>query len=279
MKIQATLNTISAFFQSKFTYSTWQRPNHGRRPASPLSHFLLETRSGHCEYFASATVLILRRLGIPARYAVGYAVHEASGSGYVIRNRDAHAWCLVWHNGNWENFDTTPGSWESEEAKRASSLEFLSDFWSRIQYEFAKLKVAWSQNRVQEYLPLLAVPVLAVLLYRIAFRRSWRWRRNKKEGRRAETQMPGADSEFYELERTLARRGLGRGESESMSGWLDRAGWEPRLKPLREPLREVLRLHYRHRFDPRGLDAAGREELRKEARVCMAALAQLSGNQ
>jgi transglutaminase-like putative cysteine protease len=46
---------------------------------TPLARFLLRTRSGHCEYFATATVLLLRQLGIPARYAVGYAVHEASG--------------------------------------------------------------------------------------------------------------------------------------------------------------------------------------------------------
>ena len=62
-----------------------------------MSRFLLRTRSGHCEYFATATVLLLRQLGIPARYAVGYAVHEATGRKYVVRQRDAHAWCLVWN--------------------------------------------------------------------------------------------------------------------------------------------------------------------------------------
>ncbi len=41
---------------------------------------------------------MLRRLGVPARYAVGYYVHEGNGENhYVVRERDAHAWCLVWN--------------------------------------------------------------------------------------------------------------------------------------------------------------------------------------
>ncbi|HEU0039701.1 MAG TPA: transglutaminase-like domain-containing protein, partial [Verrucomicrobiae bacterium] len=88
------LKTLSGFFADKFTYSTWQGRPRGRGTGeTPLSRFLQQTRSGHCEYFATATVLLLRRLEIPARYAVGYFVHEASGRKYVVRQRDAHAWC------------------------------------------------------------------------------------------------------------------------------------------------------------------------------------------
>ena len=110
------LHTLSAFFQDKdkFSYSTWQGLEKlASTNETPLSRFLLRTRSGHCEYFATATVLLLRQLGIPARYAVGYAVHEASGRQYVVRQRDAHAWCLVWNptSETWQDFDTTPASW------------------------------------------------------------------------------------------------------------------------------------------------------------------------
>src|ERR1017187_4049936 len=85
------LRALSGFFQDKdkFRYSTWQ--GLGKMTSTnetPLSRFLLRTRSGHCEYFATATVLLLRKLGIPARYAVGYAVHESAGRKYVVR-RDA----------------------------------------------------------------------------------------------------------------------------------------------------------------------------------------------
>ena len=72
-------------------------PPGTNKDVTPLSRFLLKTRAGHCEYFATATVLLLRELGIPARYAVGYAVHETSRQRLRRALRDAHAWCLVWN--------------------------------------------------------------------------------------------------------------------------------------------------------------------------------------
>ena len=77
------LRALSGFFQNtnNFRYRTWQGFGSGYGTnETPLSRFLLRTHAGHCEYFATATVLLLRQLGIPARYAVGYAVHEASGT-------------------------------------------------------------------------------------------------------------------------------------------------------------------------------------------------------
>ncbi len=90
------LQSVGSFFSEKFQYSLWQGTDkRARTNETVLGRFLLNSRSGHCEYFATATVLLLRQLGIPARYAVGYAVHETARRGYVVRERDAHAWCLV----------------------------------------------------------------------------------------------------------------------------------------------------------------------------------------
>ncbi|MGQ0614271.1 MAG: transglutaminase-like domain-containing protein [Planctomycetaceae bacterium] len=61
----------------------------------PILSFL-ERREGHCEYFASATCLLLRRLGLPARCAGGLRLHERIRPGeYVARWRDAHAWVEI----------------------------------------------------------------------------------------------------------------------------------------------------------------------------------------
>lgn len=64
---------------------------------TPLSTFLLKNRSGHCEYFATATTLLLREVGIPARYAIGFSVSEFSPleNQFIVRGRDSHAWTLV----------------------------------------------------------------------------------------------------------------------------------------------------------------------------------------
>jgi hypothetical protein len=266
---------LEQFFTGKFTYSTWQGPDKQAAAAeTPLGKFLTASRSGHCEYFASATVLLLRQLGIPARYAVGYYVHEARGSGYVVRERDAHAWCLAWNSTTkcWEDFDTTPASWVATEGQNAGYRQWFSDAWSWLKFQFAKFR--WGQTHLQRYVFWSLIPVLLALLVNIIFRR-----RRKRRGagdidrRAAQTAWPGLDSEFYRLEEKLASRGVARLPGEALSDWLTRALTEPGLAGWRGPLRELLRLHYRHRFDPRGLSSSEREELKRKA---MDALAKIS---
>ena len=217
------LRTLSAFFQDtdKFHYRPWQDDRGLRfKNETPLASFLLRTRSGHCEYFATATVLLLRQLGIPARYAVGYAVHEGAAGKYVVRQRDAHAWCLVWNevSGVWQDFDTTPASWVTAEASRASPMQFLSDAWSRLVFEFAKLR--WGQTHLRQYFLWALVPVLALLLYQIIFRSRRRRHALSREEPGATALWPGLDSEFYQIEKRLAQRGAPRRPCEPLSAWL-----------------------------------------------------------
>jgi hypothetical protein len=235
----------------------------------------LSSRSGHCEYFATATVLLLRELHIPARYAVGYAVHETSGKGYVVRERDAHAWCLAWDSREkiWKDFDTTPGSWIAAEEQRASAWQWLSDGWSWLRFQIAKFR--WGQTNLRQYILWGLVPVIAVLLFQIIFRRRKRKATalNKNSGEKIF--WPGLDSEFYQLETKLTVRGVPRQTGEPLADWLERALAEPALAGLRAPLREILRLHYQHRFDPHGLDEAGRKMLAQKTRECLESLARL----
>ncbi len=266
------LQAVSEFFQSKFRYSLWQRPSgRGSTNETPLGRFLLRTRNGHCEYFATATVLLLRKLGIEARYAVGYAVHERSGKGYVVRERDAHAWCLAWNGDRkvWEQFDTTPPSWMAEEGKRASVWQFISDGWSWLWFEFSRFR--WSQTNLRQYILWGLVPVLGFLFYQIVFRR----RRRKNAATRAggsAVRWAGWDSEFYLLEKELAKRGFARDSNEPLAPWLRRIMAQPVLAEAGGALSELLRLHYRHRFDPEGLSATERESLRAQAEACLARL-------
>ena len=268
---EAKLLAVSGFFNRNFKYSLWQdTPPAAGTNETPLGRFLLHTRSGHCEYFATATVLLLRELRVPARYAVGYVVHEGSGNRYVVRMRDAHAWCLVWNQraGVWQNFDTTPGSWVADEEQHASALQFVSDGWSWIQFQFAKFR--WGQSQVQQYVLWALVPVLGLLLYLIVFRSSRRRHRPKLGEAPEPGNWPGLDSEFYRLEQKLAEHGFTRAPGEPLTVWLQRAVEEPDLAGLEQPLHGLLRLHYRHRFDPHGLNPAEREALRREVETCLA---------
>jgi hypothetical protein len=264
---------LQTLFQSKFAYSFWQEADRATNTAvTPLNHFLLHTRRGHCEFFATATVLLLRQLGFPARYAVGYAVHEVSGHKYVVRLRDAHAWCLVWDESSktWQDFDTTPASWVAIEEARASPLQALSDGWSWLGFQFSRFR--WGQTHVRQYLLWVLVPTLALLLYQILFRRRRQRIARGQEARGQASAWPGLDSEFYQLEKLLARRGIVRSVGEPLSAWLWRATDESLQAELREPLQQLLQLHYRYRFDPHGLNESDRAALRHQVNVCLARL-------
>jgi hypothetical protein len=264
---EKTLRALSAFFLNNFIYRLWQdAPGASGTNESPLARFLLHTHAGHCEYFATATVLLLREAGIPARYVVGYSAHEKSGRKITVRQRDAHAWCQVWNEQTklWENFDTTPASWIEAEGERASPLQFLSDLWSGFWFQVSK--IWWNQGQLREYLLWALIPILALLLFQI-IRRSKR-RRDQTVGLSLQVEWPGLDSEFYQLEKQLIARGFPRGSGETLSDWLKRVATQSDMEELRSVLQRLLRLHYQYRFDPLGLTPESREELRRDARAC-----------
>lgn len=274
---QEILRAVSSFFSEKFTYRTWQSAaSNASTNQTPLSRFLTETRAGHCEYFATATVLLLRQLGIPARYATGYAVHEKSGAGYVVRMSDAHAWTLVWDDGHktWIDFETTPASWIEAERDKLSIFLWASDLWSRLVFEFSKFRNG--QSKLQQYLVWVVAPGLILLLYQIIFRQGRKRRDVRKQDEGFFANWPGLDSDFYRLEERLTKRGVPRATAEPMQNWLQRVLAQPGLDSLRQPLETLLRLHYQHRFDPLGLSQQERAMLQQETARCLEILTEFT---
>lgn len=270
------LTAIRNFFYNNFNYSTrigWEHIDRTRK-RTPLTMFLTETRSGHCEYFATATVLLLRQAGIPARYGVGYSVQESARkrNTYIVRERHGHAWALVYHNGAWEDFDTTPPSWDDAVSARASWWEPISDFFSVIGHQFSKWR--WSKTAYTKYLVWLLIPLMLFLAYRIFSRK----RRKQGKAGPAEKDVirvwPGKDSEFYQLERTAAQLGIIRTEGEPLTSWRKRLDESPVLSL--EKLDDVLQLHHRYRFDPQGLTTEERQRLKDEVEAMLRALKQRS---
>ena len=256
------LAAVKAYFARDFSYSTWQ--GEDARGRSPLARFLLATHAGHCEYFASATALLLRAAGIPARYATGFSVQEWSAldQAYVVRERHAHAWVRAWVDGEWRDLDTTPPSWFLAETARAPVWSALADLWSWARFRLATWSARAGEHGWSGYLLWLALPLLAWLAWRTL------------HGRRADTirtdagaastkTWPGQDSEFYLVEARLAEFGHARHAAETLSEWLERATKD--AAPDAETLRALARLHYRYRFDPAGLPAAERTALRVQA--------------
>jgi len=75
-----------------------------------LEYVILNSKQGFCNYSASAEVLMLRAVGVPARLAAGYAQGEPNETKdtYIVRRRDAHAWPEVYFPGfGWVEFEPT----------------------------------------------------------------------------------------------------------------------------------------------------------------------------
>jgi len=75
-----------------------------------LETFLLTSHYGHCEYFASSMVLMLRAIHIPARLINGYSANTYNPiTGYYeVHRLDAHAWVEAYIEGEgWVSFEPT----------------------------------------------------------------------------------------------------------------------------------------------------------------------------
>ena len=101
--------------------------------ADPVDYLLFTSRRGYCNYYASAQVILLRALGIPARLSVGMAqgtLDEDTGVFHVVE-RNAHAWPEVFFpDYGWVEFEPTaseaPLERPASRAAAASAGPFIS---------------------------------------------------------------------------------------------------------------------------------------------------------
>src|ERR1700733_7687594 len=109
----------------------------GPKTHDPLAYFLFPRRAGHCEYFAAAMTVMLRDLGVPARYVGGFLPGEYNdvGGDWIVRASDAHVWVEVYFPGyGWITFDPTPPGNE----QHGGLLERVSMYWDWFQYAWGE---------------------------------------------------------------------------------------------------------------------------------------------
>ena len=113
---------IERYLRGNYAYSE-SPPRH----RYPLRAFLFKDRAGYCQHFSGAMALMLRMVGIPTRVAAGFSpgTPQRDGSGFVVRDWDAHSWVEVYFNRiGWVPFDPTPGAAPAK--SQASGLRPLS---------------------------------------------------------------------------------------------------------------------------------------------------------
>jgi transglutaminase-like putative cysteine protease len=89
-----------------FTYTMEPGPYSG----NSIDEFWLDRKLGFCEHFASAYVVIMRAMDVPARVVTGYqgADPDPQDGYWIVRQRNAHAWAEIWQAGiGWMRVDPT----------------------------------------------------------------------------------------------------------------------------------------------------------------------------
>jgi len=163
-------------------------------------------------------------------------------------------------HGAWHDFDTTPSSWVNIEEEAASMWEPLYDLWSWWLFKFSEWR--WrerGQGGMTKHMWLLFIPLIFLLAWRVRTRSRVRRIKTEAQKTRGVVLQPGADSEFYLIEKRLIESGYTR------HPWVTLSRWISRIEEA-EPLRSILALHYRYRFDPKGITADEKAVLKSDVR-------------
>lgn len=119
---------IEKYFKTNYTYAQNFSSAAGTA-MQKVNYMISETKTGYCSYFATAMTVMMRQLGVPARFVTGYhtkTLDVQSDNNYVrnIEDNDYHAWVEVYFDGmGWLTFDPTPGENTVEQLRDYDYLE------------------------------------------------------------------------------------------------------------------------------------------------------------
>lgn len=113
--LRASAGSDNAFVQAVLDNFTEQPFAYSLNPPllpqqSPVDVFMFQTRTGFCEHYAAAFVVLMRAAGVPARVVAGYQGGEVNpvNRTVIVHQFDAHAWAEVWLAGQgWVRVDPT----------------------------------------------------------------------------------------------------------------------------------------------------------------------------
>jgi len=128
---------IESYLQREYPYTLEMKASG----SDPLADFLFNVKTGHCEYFATAMVILLRTHGIASRLVNGFtpgAYNDAAGA-YTVRQFNAHSWVEVYfpETRAWVTFDPTPPAGRTEPVR--------TGFTAQLQKYGEALELLWFQ--------------------------------------------------------------------------------------------------------------------------------------
>jgi transglutaminase-like putative cysteine protease len=127
------IKAITSYIEKNCTYTLQEEVTPPGMDAA--AHYLFNSKRGACDLAATATAVMCRSVGIPARVAVGYVLdeHLPSGDGYMVRQAHSHMWVEAFFgNVGWVPFDPAPPIASMHENP-------MTVAWYRLQGLFSKI--------------------------------------------------------------------------------------------------------------------------------------------
>lgn len=232
------------FKRNGFTYETEDIavPDEGQ---DYVDQFLFETRIGYCDNFSTSMVVLLRSVGIPARWVKGYANGTEVGKTedgmrtFEIQNNDAHSWVEAFIEGiGWMPFEPTIGftnqadiNFDLELDESATEEQLLEQEQERQEIEKQEeeqvtqqeeQKATTSGGAVSKWLWLIPISLLVIagILYKL--RRKWLPKVHVATHRRKPSNAATVQSSYKALLNQLELAGLKRQSSETLQAFAKR---------------------------------------------------------
>ncbi|MBI5747085.1 MAG: DUF3488 domain-containing protein [Nitrospirae bacterium] len=139
--ITGKIDAIERYLKTNYRYTLDVKP-HGEK--NPIEDFLFVQKAGYCEYYATAMVVMLRSIGVPARLVTGFLQGEWNeiGGYFTVRQKDAHSWVEAYLPGSdWVTFDPTPAILIEDQR---TALSLLSKYIDSIRLRWDRYIINYS---------------------------------------------------------------------------------------------------------------------------------------
>lgn len=230
------------FRQNGFRYDTKNVPV----PAEDqdyVDQFLFETKIGYCDNFSTSMVVLLRSVGIPARWVKGFVTGdliEVDGGKnvYEITNNEAHSWVEAFIPGvGWVNFEPTIGFTNNrsidfdiesdttnedmveaeEETKPQEQIEKEEETKKDTKETTKQTNNFFTKNVLWISLILIALLVITILMF--IFRKKWLWKVALRKLKNNPMEEGNFEQHYLLLLKVLESKGIHRKDGQTLSSF------------------------------------------------------------
>ncbi len=206
---------IKSYVRTHYRYDTENVP-YPKENEDFVDQFLFESQIGYCDHFSSSMVVLVRSIGIPARWVKGFTPGETSYDSEIgeykglIQNKNAHSWVEVYFNNiGWIPFEATPSFQMSLEYKidqdltAMDRLDNLPQRQLKEELELDDLKDGGMSKQSSTYLNLFQwisfflIMLLTILFVKYRTEISFWWRKHRLSKEKSMTRMIILSTEHF----------------------------------------------------------------------------------